>query len=376
MGMPGESAYAFSRDYGSVWYPGQALNWADFPELADVPFFTIGSCDSLDNYFHRPECQPVWPLLATFAKQLAYSPSLKIPLPVPPQQQWQYQVPNPHGSWTIPILDLWVDDQGCWLCLRDGRIVVLNHQGALIQQYQLPKDSHCLALLDETPYVACQDGNLYELTGKLPQAVYDLRPLNQTYYQYLILALEAGQHHLAVADACGYLEVINTELRRQWQHHEPDHWQSWFLGSDEQTLYQGHYRGVTAYDLSTGKRQWFQALETPVLCGLVTTDSLIIACGNRTLYRLGKVPDLKTQEVSVTPFYTSTDIPYCLALAEDRTSFWLGTHNSRLERLDFTGTVKDDIQLGVGGITAIQAWREALYATTGQGIVVSLQIRD
>jgi outer membrane protein assembly factor BamB len=311
--------------------------------------------------------------LATFAKLIAYSPSLKTPPPVPSQQQWQYKVPNPNGSWIVPILDLWVDDQGCWLCLRDGRIVVLNHQGDLIQQYPLPKDSRCLAVLEETPYAACQNGNLYELTGKLPQAVYDLRPLNQSYYQYLILALEAGQHHLAVANAYGYLEVLNTELRRQWQHHEPDHWQSWFLGSDQQTLYQGDYRGVTAYDLSTGKRQWFQALETPVLCGLVTAEHLLIACANRTLYRLEKVPDLKTREVSVTPLYTSTDIPYCLALAEDRTSFWLGNHQGILEQLDFNGVVQAKIPLGAGGITAIQAWQEALYVTTGQGKIICLQ---
>lgn len=246
-GMPGESAHAFSYNYGSVWFPDQLHNLKDFPELADMPFFTIESCgfSYLDSHFKQAEPQPIWSLLGAIAKLNYYSCDLRLTAQQETAQIiWRYAILNPKGMWKIPILDLWINEQGCWFCTREGQVLVLNHQGEMIQHYDLPKLTSCLAGLDDVPYVSCDDGNLYDLTSKLPQAIYAVRPLHDDRYTYQIIALCHPPEWLLIADVYGYLQALNLDWELQWQQYHPDDWLGWVLHSDTAQLYHGHYQAL------------------------------------------------------------------------------------------------------------------------------------
>lgn len=73
-GMPGESLRAFTYDYGHAEMPDQLLNRQNFPELADIPFFTLEGCywDSLS--LNLQESPPILPekILATWGKSTAF----------------------------------------------------------------------------------------------------------------------------------------------------------------------------------------------------------------------------------------------------------------------------------------------------------------
>ncbi len=377
-GMPGESAHAFSYNYGSVWYSNQLINLADFPELADIPFFTIESLASyeLSRYLQQSEFQPLWPLLGSLARFVGFSADIK-QHPTGTDKNvapivWQYKVPNPNGSWTIPILDLWVNEQGCWFCTREGQVLVINHQGEPIQQYALPKLTRCLAGCEDAPYVSCDDGNLYDLTAKLPQAIYAVRPVNDYSYTYQILAFEQTPQTLLIADVYGHIQALNVDLELQWQQQQADYWQSWFLRSDSATAYLGHYRGVNAYNLKTGQENWMQLLAAPVLCGGLTQQEVIVGCSDRNIYRLQKTADPQTGEIMIGPIYTCAGMPYVLTISGDEQSFLVGDYTGKIERIDLDGNLKAAIQLEAGAITALKCWGDRLYATTSQGVLICL----
>ncbi|BAY27107.1 WGR domain-containing protein [Calothrix sp. NIES-2100] len=376
--MPGESAHAFSYNFGSVEYPNQLINLGDFPELENMPFFTIESCDhyQLSNYLQKPEFQALWPLLGSFGRFLGLSLNAN---QIPPsthndagQILWQYKVANPNGSWTIPILDLWVNEQGCWFCTREGQVLVINHQGEAIQQYTLPKLTRCLAGCEDAAYVSCDDGNLYDLTAKLPQPIYSLKSTGDYRYSYLILAVAQTPDALLIADAYGHLQVLNTDLELQWQQHRADYWQSCFLRSDSETAYLGNYRGVSAYNLKTGQEKWIQQLSAPVLCGDLTAQEVIVGCSDRIIYGLQKTPTPQTAGTTVRPIYTCNGMPYVLTLSVDEQSLFVGDYTGKIEQIDFNGNLKQAIQTQAGAITAVKFWGDRLYATTSQGVLICL----
>ncbi|MGA0198858.1 MAG: hypothetical protein ACO3NK_06995, partial [Prochlorotrichaceae cyanobacterium] len=190
-GMPGESAHAFSRDYGSVSYPDEIQNVRDLPELADMPFFTMESMGDLSSYFRDPRCQDIWPLLGTLARQngfyycptppsVAQNEALSGSLSETPL--WRYQIVNSKGSWNLPIVGSAVNEQGIWLGVWDGQLFVVDHQGDEIQRYTLSKPTHSLTIVGEEPWVSCDDGNLYDLSAKLPQPLYGVRPEGDEHY--------------------------------------------------------------------------------------------------------------------------------------------------------------------------------------------------
>ncbi|MGL5034581.1 MAG: hypothetical protein ACRC6M_12360, partial [Microcystaceae cyanobacterium] len=157
---------------------------------------------------------------------------------------WQSQFANPEGSWTMPIYDIWVNEQGCWKSNREGWVLGYNHQGELVQQHKLSALARFLVAGEDSPLVSCEDGQIYELTGKNPQSIYQLKKPNPYSYRHLILAMVWAEELLLIADSYGQLFCLNQNLESQWQNQVADHWQSYFLGADRQLIYQGYYRGL------------------------------------------------------------------------------------------------------------------------------------
>lgn len=377
-GMPGESLRAFTYDYGHAEMPDQLLNRQNFPELADIPFFTLEGCywDSLS--LNLQESPPILPekILATWGKSTAFTRSLNPPSPVCDRLIWKSPVPNTKGTWTIPSADLWVNEQGCWVCDRDGQILVLNAQGEPIQFYTLPQGGRRFVTNLEdplaAPWVSCEDGYLYDLTNKIPQPLEDLRP-SRDFYAYLITALTATEQQVFLADAYGNLRAFDRDLRLLWHQPQADRWQGYFLQTQGNILYQGHYHGVSAYDLATGSRHWHQPLASPVLCGCLTSDGIVVACGDRRIYALDNTGD-PTQPPPLQAWDQLPEMPYCLILGDQGRCLWVGDWSGAVTQLTLQGQVCQRYDLGAGSVVALGEGDHRLYGCTGQGIVVCVDV--
>jgi outer membrane protein assembly factor BamB len=370
-GMPGESARAFSYDYGSVWYPRQIVNLQDFPELAEMPFFTIESCTTfnLEYYFQQTACQSIYPLLGTFAKFLGYSSNRFSTSLENEQYRWQYRFVNPNGSWTLPIFDIWVNEQGCWSSDRDGWVVGLNHHGELIQQYKLSAMTRCLTEGEDSPLVSCDDEFIYELSGKIPQQIYQVKSENR--YYYLILALEKMNNYFLIADIYGQIICLNENLKFCWKNKRENIWLSYFLGSDHDHIYQGCYQGLICYE-KTGKFLWQYPTNAPILCGLILEDSIILGCSDRQIYRFSTQRQATNHQMSV--IFSCVGMPYFLTTNSEGKTIFISDSHGNIYCLDREGNPKETLHLTRGAAMAMQCWQDVLYTGTIEGVIVCFNL--
>ena len=374
--MPGESARAFSYDYGSIWYPDQIVNLADFPELAEMPFFTIDGGGLNHQYFHDPQCQAILSIVGASAKLWGYY-VCPHQFTLPPNNiLWQYTFPNPDGSWTMPIFDLWVNDQGCCTSNRNGWILGFDHEGEMIQQYKLPTASRCLTegWQEEAEgfLASCEDGQIYEITGKIPQPIYQLRSPNLYGYHCLILAMIKRDNLLFIADLYGQLFCINENLECQWQNHHPQQWLSYFLGTDHQYLYQGYYQGLMIYEKTTGKLILEKSTPAPVLCGLILEQDMLIGCSDRQIYKISK----SISKLEILPIFDCTGIPYAIALNPENQDLFISDSDGKVYQLNLQGNLQIVINLQKGAALTMKIWQNKLYLGTSQGEIICLNVAN
>lgn len=69
---------------------------------------------------------------------------------------------------------IFVDSDRCWVGNQAGQVFALNHQGKVINQFKLPDGVKCLVADDIWISAGCDNGNVYDLTGKLPRIAYEI----------------------------------------------------------------------------------------------------------------------------------------------------------------------------------------------------------
>lgn len=393
--IPGEGRQSFAYDFGSTFDRRELLNVVDFPELDYLEFFTIEHLGfhDFDYYLNRPDWQPLRSLLLADAKAIGYNAYREKSIPNPLESLWHYTPPS-HGLWKVPAWGLWVDDRGCWLSNRDGIVVALNHQGEISYQHSLPKAVRCLVGNDRAFYATCDDGQIYDLTGKLPRAVYNARSNGPMYGDFLIRSLALHNDHLLVLDAYGQLTCLTPDLQVQWQL-QTDSWQGWFLQADDTAVYLGHSRGVSCYDLNTGKTVWRRSLAAPVLCGDVTTEQVIVGTSDGQVYSLSKTGDYKTQQPEIHLKATCEAAVYACTVVADRQLLIVADHQAKLYgfrlRAGFAPSLENSPEnslenivqdsdwqhlLNCGAILTLRLWGDRLYGTTTDGTLVCFALKD
>jgi predicted DNA-binding WGR domain protein len=69
---------------------------------------------------------------------------------------------------------IFIDAKRCWVGNQTGQVFALNLQGQVINRFKLPDGVKCLVADDIWIYAGCDDGNVYDLTGKLPRLSYKI----------------------------------------------------------------------------------------------------------------------------------------------------------------------------------------------------------
>ncbi len=109
-----------------------------------------------------------------------------------------------------PAFGIHINEQHCWVGNEAGSVFKLNHQGEVLHQYQLPDGVKCIIADNGWVYAGCDDGNVYDLTGKLPRIAYSIDEYIDIYW------LDVNMGLLGVSDDNGGITVINYEDEEQW----------------------------------------------------------------------------------------------------------------------------------------------------------------
>src|SRR5262249_22139728 len=140
----------------------------------------------------------------------------------------------------------------------------------------------CLVGDDAWVYAGCDDGNVYDLTGKVPRLAYQIAE------DVNILWLDIWNGHLAVSDDEGGVTVFNPEEELLWEKKSKGD-AGWMVRCDQMATYHGHGGGVTAYRMSDGKQLWHQKAADDVLFGWQTALAAFPGTVSGHVYSLDKM---------------------------------------------------------------------------------------
>ncbi len=153
---------------------------------------------------------------------------------------------------------IFIDERRCWLGNEAGRIFGLDHTGQVQAQYHLPNGVKCLVADDIWLYAGCDDGNVYDLSGKIPRVSYQIAPDVDIYW------LDIRQGALAVSDASGRVALVNHEDESEWLK-STQYSSGWMVRCSEEGVCHGHSGGVAMYNNQDGSLIWQQRTKGVVL---------------------------------------------------------------------------------------------------------------
>ncbi|MGA1263386.1 MAG: WGR domain-containing protein [Prochlorothrix sp.] len=288
--------------------------------------------------------------------QPAVAPAPVAP-PEPLERLWCFEV---GGS----AFGLAIEVEHCWVGTEKGLVFKLNHQGQVLQQFKLPDAIKCLVIDDIWVYAGCDNGSVYDLTGKMPYLAYEV----EKGLDIFALAIQDGT--LGVSDANGGLTVVDSEGETLWDRLSPGKL-GWMLCADSQGFYHGHSKGVTGYELGSGCPCWQQVTQGKVLFGCQggqgPDDRLYVATSGKKIQVLSKNGDLlQSYDCGASVYACTTDSTGDRVFAADSSAFLYG--------FDCQGTLLWKQATGCGSIQSLQYFQEHLYGVTNLGGLVCFRL--
>jgi outer membrane protein assembly factor BamB len=257
---------------------------------------------------------------------------------------------------------IFVDESLCWIGNEDGKIFALTHEGEVRAKFKLPEGVKCLVSDGAWLYAGCDDGNVYDLTGKLPRVAYEIAPDVDIFW------LDIADAVLAVSDNKGNVTVINHEDESQWSKKSKGD-MGWMVRCDEIGVYHGHTSGVTMYDWEDGHKIWEQETEGPVLFGW-QEEALIYACTARlVVHRFTKSGEVGTK-------YHCDSVIFSCAAAENGKYVFAGDNVGSIYCFDESGNRLWKLATGCGSAYSMQYFNERLYIVTTFGTLACIDASE
>jgi outer membrane protein assembly factor BamB len=268
---------------------------------------------------------------------------------------WRYKT----GS---PAFGVFVDDDVCMVGNEAGLITTLDHQAEVRQQFRLPDGVKCIVADDGWIYAGCDDGNVYDLSGKVPRLAYRIAPEIDIYW------LDIHDGVLGVSDANGGISAIDHEDEFLWQ--RPGRGSSaWMVRCDDNAVHHGHSAGVTSYDWRTGQELWHTGTRGAVLFGWQERDTVYAGTSARQVAELGK--DGRHRQT-----YQCDAAVFSCAAAEDGRYVFAGDSSSSVYCFDAAGNRLWKLATGCGSAYSMQYHDERLYIVTTDGSLACIDASE
>ncbi|SCF11492.1 WGR domain-containing protein, predicted DNA-binding domain in MolR [Micromonospora purpureochromogenes] len=251
-----------------------------------------------------------------------------------------------------PAFGIFVDGQHCMVGNEHGVITTLGHDAQVRSQVRLPDGVKCIVADDAWIYAGCDDGNVYDLSGKVPRVAYAIAPEIDIYW------LDIHDGVLGVSDADGGIAAIDHEDEFLWR--RPGRGRSaWMVRCDTDALYHGHSQGVTGFDWRTGRELWHTSTGS-VLFGWQERGSVFAGTSTREVVRLAKNGRVERRYRCDAPVFSC-------ATAEGGRYVFAGDSQSSIYCFDATGTRLWKLGTGCGSAYSMQYHDERLYVVTTGG---------
>lgn len=279
--------------------------------------------------------------------------------PALPTLQWRFNI----GA---SAFGLAIDPHHCWCSNEKGQVFKLDHQGQVLQQIQLPNAVKCLVVDNIWLYAGCANGSVYDLTGKFPYLAYEV----ESGLDIFSLAIQDGT--LGVSDANGSLTITDIEGDVLWTRLSSGKL-GWMLCADSQGFYHGHAKGLTMYDLKSGRQEWHQPTQGKVLFGCQegqTPDHrLYVATSGKQIQVFSKQGQLfSAYDCGASVYACTSDDTGDYLFAADSSAF--------IYSFDRQGNCLWKQATGCGSLQAMQYYENKLFGVTNQGVMVCFDLTD
>jgi outer membrane protein assembly factor BamB len=215
---------------------------------------------------------------------------------------------------------------------------------------------------DDWLYAGCDDGRVYDLSGKIPRVAYEIATNVDIYW------LDIADGILGVSDANGYITAINHEDESQWTR-KSSGTGGWMVRCDAAGLYHGHSAGVTMYDWKDGSRLWDQPTRGAVLFGWQERSAVYAGTADRRVYRFGKDGQPGT-------IYSCDASIFSCATAEDGRYVFAGDSFSSVYCFDAEDHRLWKLGTGCGSAYSMQFLADRLYIVTTDGVLACIDASE
>ncbi|MHA0040552.1 WGR domain-containing protein [Deinococcus sp. PEB2-63] len=250
------------------------------------------------------------------------------------------------------------DDQ-VWVGNEAGQVHALSPDGEVQRSFTLPDGVKCLVRDDRWTFAGCDDGNVYDLSGKLPFVAYEV----EGSAALLWLDIHAGT--LAASDWDGNVFAFDAESDQQWANVATGGKMGWMVRVDDRGVYYGHSAGVGMYDRTSGLPLWQAKTRGGVLFGWQDGQDLYAGTTQNLIQRFTKAGDHVQDyacDAAVLSCATSPGGEYVFA----------GDSGSAVYCFTRTGERLWKLGSGVGGALSMQYSGGRLYLVTSRGTLAAL----
>lgn len=257
---------------------------------------------------------------------------------------------------------IFIDAERCWVGNQAGQVFALDHHGQVLNQFKLPEGVKCLVADDVWIYAGCDDGNVYDLTGKLPRLTYGIDENVDIYW------LDIKDGVLGVSDANGSVTTINHEDESQWTRLSQGKF-GWMVRCDQAGVYHGHSTGVTMYEAKAGRMLWHQNTAGSVLFGWQEASSVYAGASDKKVYCFSKKGE-------VGAVYKCDAGVYSCATAEDGKYVFAGDSSSSIYCFNQAGERLWKLGTGCGSALSMQFFDQRVYIVTTDGSLACIDASE
>jgi predicted DNA-binding WGR domain protein len=258
---------------------------------------------------------------------------------------------------------IYIDAQSCWAGNEEGDVFKLNHAGEVDLHHRLPDAVKCIVADNDWIYVGCDDGNVYDLTGKRPRLSYEINENIEIYW------LDINDGLLGVSDVKGNATVINYEDEEQWTKKQSGE-SAWMMRCDDRgKVFCGDSEGIVSYNGPDGRVEWQTKTEGSVLFGWMESDKVYAATGRNSVQAFSKSGSLlKT--------YRTDAAVYSCATSPNGEFVFAGDNYSSIYCFDEEGTRLWKLATGCGSAFSMQYFDEKLYIVTTDGSLACIDAKQ
>ncbi len=262
----------------------------------------------------------------------------------------------------LAAFGIFIDDKRCWVGNQAGQVFALDHQGKVLNQFKLPDGVKCLVADGVWIYAGCDDGNVYDLTGKIPRVSYQIDENVDIFW------LDINDGLLGVSDANGGVTLIDHDSELQWNRLSQGH-AGWMVRCDQAGVYHGHSQGVTMYDTKEGRQMWHQKTDGSVLFGWQEASTVYAGTSSHKVYCFSK----KGEATSV---YKCDDGVYSCAAALDGKYVFAGDNSSSIYCFNQAGERLWKFGTGCGSALSMQFFDNRVYIVTTDGTLACIDASE